>query len=161
MSQLYHYGIKGQKWGVRRFQNTDGTLTAKGRERYKDNRETHHKRDPNSKVMQALEAGKISVKVNVSNQTKHIKGSHNFDAGRSYVLGNLKDCQTLISELYGTGQPLTRGRSGEFNNRERVRASRVFGVYVDEETRQESKTRYGIIHYGKAGAHIIPARNKE
>lgn len=161
MSQLYHYGIKGQKWGVRRFQNTDGTLTAKGRERYKDNRETHHKRDPNSKVMQALEAGKILVKVNVSNQTKHIKGSHNFDAGRSYVLGNLKDCQTLISELYGTGQPLTRGRSGEFNNRERVRASRVFGVYVDEETRQESKTRYGIIHYGKAGAHIIPARNKE
>lgn len=160
MSQLYHYGIKGQKWGVRRFQNTDGTLTVKGRERYKDNRETHHKRDPNSKVMQALEAGKISVRVNVSNQTKHIKGSHNFEAGKSYVLGNLEDCQTLISELYGTGQALANRRN-EFNNKERVRASRVFGVYVDKESKQESKTRYGIIHYGKAGAHIIPARNKE
>lgn len=160
MSQLYHYGIKGQKWGVRRFQNTDGTLTAKGRERYKDNRETHHKRDPNSKVMQALEAGKILVRVNVSNQTKHIKGSHNFEAGKSYVLGNLEDCQTLISELYGTGQALANRRN-EFNNKERVRASRVFGVYVDKESKQESKTRYGIIHYGKAGAHIIPARNKE
>ncbi len=26
--ELYHHGIKGQKWGVRRFQNPDGTLTA-------------------------------------------------------------------------------------------------------------------------------------
>ena len=29
-----HWGILGQKWGVRRFQNPDGTLTAAGRERY-------------------------------------------------------------------------------------------------------------------------------
>lgn len=77
------------------------------------------------------------------------------------ILGNLEDCQTLISELYGTGQALVKGNNGEFNNKERVRASREFGEYVDEETKQESKTRYGIIHYGKAGAHIIPARSKE
>ena len=31
---LAHYGIKGQKWGVRRFQNEDGTLTAEGKKRY-------------------------------------------------------------------------------------------------------------------------------
>lgn len=31
---LAHHGIKGQKWGVRRFQNADGTLTDKGRKRY-------------------------------------------------------------------------------------------------------------------------------
>lgn len=30
---LAHYGIKGQKWGVRRFQNPDGTLTAAGKKR--------------------------------------------------------------------------------------------------------------------------------
>ena len=32
--ELYHYGIKGQKWGVRRYQNPDGSLTAKGKKRY-------------------------------------------------------------------------------------------------------------------------------
>lgn len=35
-SELYHWGIKGMKWGVRRFQNKDGSLTLAGRRRYAD-----------------------------------------------------------------------------------------------------------------------------
>lgn len=35
-TELYHHGIKGQKWGVRRFQNADGTLTAVGKKRYNE-----------------------------------------------------------------------------------------------------------------------------
>ena len=32
-NELYHYGVKGQKWGVRRYQNSDGSLTDNGKKR--------------------------------------------------------------------------------------------------------------------------------
>ena len=31
--ELYHHGIKGQRWGIRRYQNKDGTLTPAGKKR--------------------------------------------------------------------------------------------------------------------------------
>ena len=34
--ELYHYGVKGQKWGIRRYQNEDGTLTDEGRIKLKE-----------------------------------------------------------------------------------------------------------------------------
>lgn len=41
MQELYHHGVKGQKWGVRRFQNKDGSLTLAGQRRYgEDNSRT-------------------------------------------------------------------------------------------------------------------------
>ena len=33
-NELYHHGIKGQKWGVRKYQNPDGSLTPAGAKRY-------------------------------------------------------------------------------------------------------------------------------
>ena len=33
-NELMHFGIKGMKWGVRRYQNKDGTLTPAGKKRY-------------------------------------------------------------------------------------------------------------------------------
>jgi len=51
--ELYHHGILGQKWGVRRFQNPDGTLTSAGRKRYGDDGSVKRKGSVNAKKIAA------------------------------------------------------------------------------------------------------------
>ena len=47
-TELRHWGIKGMKWGVRRYQNKDGTLTELGQKRYeRDQRENQNKKKGN------------------------------------------------------------------------------------------------------------------
>lgn len=54
MDYLVHHGIKGQKWGVRRFQNPDGTLTDAGKKRYA----TNGKSIPHDQLVGSNEIGK-------------------------------------------------------------------------------------------------------
>ena len=47
--ELYHHGIRGQKWGVRRFQNADGSLKPAGKKRYDDGEESKSSESKKSK----------------------------------------------------------------------------------------------------------------
>ena len=71
--ELKHYGVKGMKWGVRRFQNEDGTLTKAGMARYKD--------EVNSKERYIKEGTEIQ---NISKNKLRI-GNGNHKGNRLYV----------------------------------------------------------------------------
>ena len=48
--ELYHQGILGMHWGIRRYQNPDGTLTAEGKQRYKTDKKFASKIDKDAKI---------------------------------------------------------------------------------------------------------------
>lgn len=75
-NELYHHGVKGQKWGVRRFQNEDGTLTAAGKNReYKKSLRTDKKirRDLESKAYDSARFANVYSKKSKSYSKKYEK----------------------------------------------------------------------------------------
>ena len=69
---IYHYGVKGMKWGVRRFQNENGSLTNVGRKRYDDKSAA-----PSSKKT-------ISKSTNISLNTSVKKSNHRLKLEEKY-----------------------------------------------------------------------------
>lgn len=67
---LKHYGIKGQKWGVRRYQNEDGTLTEAGKARYNENGTL---RDPASMTDEELR--KANMRIQAEQQYQNLTGT--------------------------------------------------------------------------------------
>lgn len=143
---LYHHGIKGQKWGVRRTPEELGHV-----------KKSIAKSSGNSIIEDAIASGKVSKNVNPDKQKRHLRHGH-LD-GRSYIDGDLEYAQALIDELSGTGQPLI-GSNGSWNSKERVSSSHIIGTHVAEDG-AETKSNNGIIVYSKTGSHIYPAEKEK
>ncbi|MDR2167499.1 MAG: hypothetical protein LBE35_06600 [Clostridiales bacterium] len=105
-----------------------------------------------------IKSDAVNKNLNIGSQTKHIRGSHNFDPGRSEVYGTIEDMQRLVDVYHGTGE--VRGHSLREGAplMEFIVLDSPIGIYREITTGEEYETNTFTIRYGKKGAHIVPAR---
>lgn len=72
MSYIVHSGIKGQKWGVRRYQNEDGTLTPEGEKRYNEEGSNRNQKRAENKVRD-IERAKSEAKKSMDKKVSDLK----------------------------------------------------------------------------------------
>ena len=61
-SELYHHGVLGQKWGIRRYQNKDGSLTSAGKAKLRQ-----FKKDETASIRKKLSEKKTKINEKISN----------------------------------------------------------------------------------------------
>jgi hypothetical protein len=87
--ELYHFGVKGMKWGVRRYQNEDGSLTSLGKKRDKmlSDRKVAKKHSTTSNMVKAeysrREFNDAKTRLKLENQKK--KSKRQQDLEKKYI----------------------------------------------------------------------------
>lgn len=77
--ELYHYGTKGMRWGIRRYQNTDGSLTAAGRRKYAKSRKDISK-------MSDEDLAKATARAKAEKDYKQaLKDNRSYELGKRFV----------------------------------------------------------------------------
>ena len=115
-NELQHFGIKGMKWGVRRYQNKDGSLTPAGKKRYDESDEEREKKEKSKKTKAkvataavataavattaAMNKDKIKKGIDFVNANKPSKGEKKETTVEDYKEG-LKKTQSADKALQG------------------------------------------------------------
>ena len=131
--ELYHHGIKGMKWGVRRFQNSDGTRISSKKEaksEYKSSkkriRQAHRELDKTHNAY-----------ANIFRKDSVV--SQNYTKSLSQAKSDLKNKKITKSEFKNTKKEL---RKQKFSESEKAEYAMAIGHYALKKAEREAKAKY-------------------
>lgn len=141
--ELYHHGVKGQKWGVRRFQNKDGSLTVEGKNRYYN---SEGKKTPEGKMLEERS----------KNAQSAVSGARSVTAGAQKI-SNMANEQPR--NRYDKREPLTQDEIDSMSNKElqelvtRMNLEQQYSMLTADQT-SKSKVSTGL-QYADAILSIV------
>lgn len=144
--ELYHHGIKGQRWGVIRTPEELGHRKSSSEKQKKEMLER-------LSVKRAIRSREVSLKLKIQDQAKHIKDTKT--PGRSYLNCSLEEANQLIQKYAGKGLAVV-DKNLNWQHKERITLKKPIGIIVDPITGKETPTKALMIHYSKKGSHIMP-----
>ena len=135
LKELYHHGIKGQKWGIRRYQNEDGTLTEAGKARY--NADLSEK-DPSKMSDEDLRRS-----------SQRIQAEQNYKMLRSREKPGKAVAKTSVATLVATGATFAATYSG----------SRIYSIVAKDASLTKGKSALlALLASIGTGASVVGGR---
>lgn len=111
--ELYHHGIKGMKWGIRRFQNKNGRLTDAGKKRYgsmsDDAKDVYKLRQKRADQLSNAELKKVNERVRLEQEysrlnPRSIKKGLTFVTTAATIMGTAVGLYNNSSQLVKIGK---------------------------------------------------------
>ena len=139
-NELYHWGIKGQRWGIRRYQNADGSLTDEGREHY--GYDSKRQRGHLVQVIRSKHQAKVEAKrkkkkaaenakrLEAARKAKAEKKAHEEEKAKALKTGSAADILKFKDEL------TTQEKNEAYN---RLNSENNLARLADEDRRRASE----------------------
>lgn len=169
---LYHHGIKGQKWGRRRFQNEDGSLTPAGKERYDDDGDNKRVESPEERKKRiarnvAIGAAAATVAVAAIGYMKYSKNLKELDKKAGQAIKEINNKTIDFNKLSDNTITLKKGTKfqrisskslEEYTEKGRIAyasfTKKDNAIYMHDMPKNIEKwRRYGIIKDGGNSAY--------
>lgn len=112
--ELYHYGVLGMKWGIRRYQNKDGSLTSAGKKHYSSDTSTYvgdKKHLKRAKDAEEISRKISSIKSKGRSTERRDRKIEKLSKAREGLLKDLNEKEVRYGELYYKREDYLKNRN--------------------------------------------------